>query len=123
MEFSLPNLVVSIIFFVRLECTHAGDVSFISLSEFSFVMLSERSSPFLGTVLPCRQSCNVFFLAAVIYVLFDAQRAPFGIVSGTYFCYLSPLEISSPKMNITSFVPKLSAVANSTIQTEPYSFF
>ena len=62
MEFSLPNLVVSIIFFVRLECTHAGGVSFISLSEFSFVMLSERSSPFLGTVLPCRQSCSVFFL-------------------------------------------------------------
>ena len=62
MEFSLPNLVVSIVFFVRLECTHAGDVSFITLSEFSFFMISKRSSPFPRTVLPCRQSCNVFFL-------------------------------------------------------------
>lgn len=52
-----------------------------------------------------------FFLVAVVYVLLDALRVSLGIVSGTYFCYLSPLGISSPKMNITSFVPKLSAVA------------
>ena len=48
MEFSLPNLVMSIVFFVRLECTHAGDVSFITLSEFSFFMISNVHRPFLG---------------------------------------------------------------------------
>ena len=53
----------------------------------------------------------MFFLATVVYVLFDALRVSLGIVSGAYFCYLSPLGISSRKMNITSFVPKLSAVA------------